>query len=376
MLKVGYDAQAFLSANGGTGKGVQLRNLVGPFLDCFVGFASTDPNSSPLPLVQEGLSSYTLWQQLSLPASLRRHNIDLFLAPYNIAPFRLPKHTELILVLHDTILLQGFRKPDLRGRFMDFYRRLQIPRSVARARIVLTVSEHARTEILQAFPQANVQVIPCTIPALWFDPRPLQYRAGYILMVTSNAPHKNALGGLKGYAEYARRAGHAARPLKIAGLSGQQLSYRETLTSNGIMHLVSFLPFLSEEALFEAYRDAGALLFPSFAEGFGIPMLEAMATGTPVVAARAASLPEVGADAARYFDPGDPVDIADALEAVLSDKARSLDMARKGLLRSLAYHPEIIAQHVIDFWKEVAGVSPPHTLLAHPVQRAAQALVS
>jgi len=375
MLKVGYDAQAFLSANGGTGKGVQLRNLVGPFLDRFVGFASTDPNSSPLPLVQEGLSSYTLWQQLSLPASLRRHNIDLFLAPYNVAPFRLPKQTELILVLHDTILLQGFRKPDLRGRFMDFYRCLQIPRSVARARIVLTVSEHARAEILQAFPQANVQVIPCTIPELWFDPRPLHGRAGYILMVTSHAPHKNALGGLKGYAEYVRRVGRAARPLKIVGLSEQQLSYRKTLATNGSTHLVSFLPFLSEEALFEAYRDAGALLFPSFAEGFGIPMLEAMATGTPVVAARAASLPEVGADAARYFDPRDPADIADALEAVLSDNARSLDMTRKGLRRSLGYHPQVVAQHVIDFWEEVAGVRPARTLLARSAPRAVRAAV-
>lgn len=376
MLRVGYDAQAFLSANGGTGKGVQLRNLVGPFLDRFVGFASTDPNSSNMPLVQEGFASYTLWQQLSLPGALRRHNIDLFLAPYNIAPFNLPRSIELILVLHDTIMLKGFCKPDLRGRILDLYRRTQIAPSVARARLVLTVSEHARSEILQLFPRADVRVIPCTIPAFWFNARALEARAGYLLMVTSSAPHKNALGGLKGYAEYARRAGRAARPLRIVGLRHQESSYRETLASYGIAPLVTFLPFLTEEDLLEAYLDAGALLLPSFAEGFGIPMLEAMATGTPVIAARATSMPEVGADAAHYFDPNDPRDIADALEAVLYDRACSLDMAREGLQRSLTYHPDAVRLQVVNFWEEVAGISSTHARLGRPEHMTTNAAVS
>ncbi len=357
MLKVGYDAQAFLSANGGTGKGVQLRNLVEPCLDSFVGFASANPNSSAMPFVQEGFASYTLWQQFSLPASLRRHHIDLFLAPYNVAPFYLHRSIDLILVLHDTILLKGFRKPDFRGRFMDLYRRVQIPPSVARARCVLTVSEHSRAEILRAFPRAHVRVIPCTIPASWFSAPALEARAGNVLMVTSSAPHKNALGGLKGYAEYALRAGRNARPLKIVGLSQQEPLYRETLASYGVAQLVTFLPFLSDQALLKAYQDAGALLFPSFAEGFGIPALEAMATGTPVIAARAASLPEVGGDAGDYFDPNDPDSIADALEGVLYDRAHSLEMSRKGLQRSLAYHPDLVKQQVISFWEEVAGIS-------------------
>src|SRR5438477_5573181 len=164
MLKVGYDAQAFLSPNGGTGKGVQLRNLVGPFLDTFVGFASTEPNLSGLPLIREGFTGHNLWQNLSLPGSLRRCRIDLFLAPYNVAPLFLPRCVELVLVLHDTILMQGYRKPDRRSRWMDAYKRWLIPRSVARAKIVLTVSEHARSEILRAFPRADVRVIPCSIP--------------------------------------------------------------------------------------------------------------------------------------------------------------------------------------------------------------------
>ncbi len=119
-MKVGYDAQAFLSLNGGHGKGAQLRTLLGPFIERFIGFASTDPNHSGMPLIQEGASSYTLWQQFSLPSSLRRHHIDLFLAPYNTAPFFLPRGIDLILVLHDTILMKGFRKPEFLFEHLSF----------------------------------------------------------------------------------------------------------------------------------------------------------------------------------------------------------------------------------------------------------------
>jgi alpha-1,3-rhamnosyl/mannosyltransferase len=239
---------------------------------------------------------------------------------------------------------------------MDAYKRWLIPRSVARAKIVLTVSEHASSEILRAFPRANVRVIPCSIPQNWFRPRPRDERSGYVLMVTSGAPHKNAIGGLKGYAEYARRAGTNARPLKIVGLGANAPHYRDLASQLAVARLVSFLPYLSEQELIACYQDAGALLFPSFAEGFGIPLLEAMATGTPAIVARAASLPEVGADAACYFDPADIPGIGDALERVLVDEALRESMARRGLQRAQVYHPEVVAKQVRAFWEEVAGV--------------------
>jgi glycosyltransferase involved in cell wall biosynthesis len=356
MVKVGYDAQAFLSPNGGTGKGLQLRNLLGPFIERFIGFASNAPNRSGFPLVQEGAARYSLWQQVSLPVSLLRHKIDLFLAPYNTAPFFLPSRVDLILVLHDTTMMKGFRKPDLRGRFVDFYRRSQIPGAVARSRVVLTVSEHARSEILDIFPQADIRVIPCTIGAEWFRPEPLGDREGYLLMVTSSAPHKNAWGAIEAYANYARRAGSNARPFKIVGLSREAVLYGEKLASLGVANLVCFMPFVTEIELKELYWGAAALLLPSFAEGFGIPMLEAMATGTPVIASRAASLPEVGGEAPFYFDPADSEEMTIALETVLSESRLREEMARNGVVRAEVYRPDAVGEQVMAFWKEFAGV--------------------
>jgi glycosyltransferase involved in cell wall biosynthesis len=355
-MRVGYDAQAFLSPRDANGKRAQLRTLLGPYIDRFVGFASTDPNLSGMPLVREGASGYNLWQQFSLPSSLRRHEIDLFLASSNTAPLFLPKKIDLVLALHDTILMKGFRSSSLHGQVLNTYRRWQIPQSVARARIVLTVSEHARCDILHAFPHANVRIIPCTLPPPWFEPVPLLGRDGYILMVTSPAPHKNADGAIEAYSQYARQVGRQARPLKIVGLCNFASLYQKRLEPLGIAPLVTFLPFVSEEDLMSLYRNAVALLLPSFAEGFGIPMLEAMATGTPVIAARATSLPEVGGDAAMYFDPHDVKDIAAVLEAVLASDCLLLDMAKKGLKQARRYHPSLVAQQVSAFWREQAAV--------------------
>ena len=105
------------------------------------------------------------------------------------------------------------------------------------------------------------------------------------------------------------------------------------------------------------YQQAGALFFPSLDEGFGIPVLEAMATGTPVVISRAASMPEVAGEAAGYFDPSSVEDMASSLERVLSDTGLCERMAREGLRQAQSFHPELVGQKVIQFWKEIAKVT-------------------
>jgi glycosyltransferase involved in cell wall biosynthesis len=356
MLRVGYDAQTFLCANGGLGKGRQLRNLLGRHIESFAGFATPAPNQSGLRLIQEGASRHRIWQQVSLPNSLRRHKIDLFLAPENTAPFWLPSSVRLILVLHDMIPMQGFRQRDLKPRLMDTYLRRQIPASVSRAELILTVSEYSRSEILRFYPDANVRVIPCTIPETWFDPAPVETREDFLLMVTSSAPHKNAKGALAGYAQYVRLAEGAPAPVRVVGLSRERELHRSLLDELGIAHLVSFMPFLSEAELRNLYRTAKAVIVPSFAEGFGIPLLEGMATGTPVLTSNVTSLPEVGGPAPMYFDPHKPVEIGTAIATVMNDPSLQRRMASLGLKRAQDFHPSAVSKLVEDFWQEMAQV--------------------
>ena len=353
---MGYDGQTFLSPNGGLGKGRQLRNLLGRRIETFAGFATPAPNHSGLSLIQEGASRHRIWQQWSLPNSLRRHKIELFLAPENTAPFFLPHSVRLILVLHDMIPMQGFRHGELKPRLMNSYLRRQIRSSVLRAEVILTVSEYSRSEILRFFPGANVHVIPCTIPEAWFDPAPVEQRQDFLLMVTSPAPHKNAAGAILGYAQYARMAGSSAAPLKIIGLSKESSSYKPMLHKQGTADLITFMPFLAEAQLRDLYRSARAVLIPSFAEGFGIPLLEAMATGTPVLTSNVTSLPEVGGPAPLYFDPYKPAEIGSAIAAVMADASLRRRMATLGTQRAQDFHPSAVSKLVDDFWYQVTRV--------------------
>jgi glycosyltransferase involved in cell wall biosynthesis len=184
----------------------------------------------------------------------------------------------------------------------------------------------------------------------------MEIREDFLLMVTSSAPHKNAAGAIAGYAQYARLTGNSAAPVKIVGLSREVDSYKSLLDELGITSLVSFMPFLAETGLRALYRTARAAIIPSFAEGFGIPLLEAMASGTPVLTSNVTSLPEVGGQAPFYFDPHKPEEIGSAIAAVMTKPDLQRRMATLGLERAEAFHPSVVSRLVDDFWREVADV--------------------
>ena len=116
---------------------------------------------------------------------------------------------------------------------------------------------------------------------------------------------------------------------------------------------VRFLGYLPEETLAVLYRLAGVFVFPSLYEGFGLPPLEAMASGTPVVTSNVSSLPEVAGDAAVLVDPLDPSAIADGIYRVLTDEHLRRDLRRKGLVRAGQFSWEASVRRVREIYEEV-----------------------
>lgn len=358
-LRVAYDAQAFLSPNGGLGKGVQLRNLLGPYADTFGGFATEGHNYSDQAVIQGGLSSYNLWQQISLPYRLRQWRPDVFLAPYNTAPLLIPRQTKLILVLHDLIIMERLEAPDLRRSITDKCCRFLIPKAVSRAHIVLTVSSYSGQKILERFPAARVRVIPCSIGQSWFvgnEAQGLDERENCILLVTGNVPHKNPRGALEGYAAFVAQSERSTVPhLRLVGVSDSIQEFKRRCDALGIGDLVHIEPFLSESQLQSLYRRSRLVLAPSLVEGFGLPVLEAMASGTPVIASDAASLPEVGGPAAVYFDAKDTAAMAATLKHVLDNPDRQRRMIELGIAQANKFHPEVVGRQIQAFWDELAA---------------------
>ena len=276
------------------------------------------------------------WEQAVLPAGARAARARIVLSPANLAPLALGARN--VVVIHDAAAL---RHPEWYGRAYVAWQRALLPRLARSAGRVITVSEFSKREIgavLGADP-GRVAVVPNGVDARF---RPdadadaartaLNLERPYVLAVGTRIARKN----LAALSAAARALADRGVELVSAG-SGRTYMRAEADAD------VRALGYVPEDHLPGLYAGASALVMPSLYEGFGLPCLEAMASGTPVVAADRAALPEVCGDAALLFDPDD----ADALTAALH---RALDapaeLVERGRERARAYTWERTARGV------------------------------
>ena len=302
-----------------------------------------------------------------LPQALDLSGIDLFHAPSNILPRGLGM--PCVTTIHDTMWLDA---PALCGSGVwhqaerHFYRH-GLKRALRRSDAILTVSEATRGAVLahdEALSAKTFAVHPGVPPV--FRPGPadpeLLARWGlaeqsFVLTVGQFAPYKNHENAIRGFSQaFADRSS----PIVLAmvqrrGRGPERL--RKLAESLGIGERVRFLPPLADEELASLYRGALALLHPSLCEGFGMPLVEAMACGCPVVTSDISAMPEVAGGAARLVDPRDPRAIADALSEVVGDAALARELRERGLERARAFDPESFAKGNLAIYRKVLAGS-------------------
>jgi len=205
--------------------------------------------------------------------------------------------------------LQHEELPEFFGRAELAYRKAVYGRTIRRSRIVVAISEHSRATLIERFGLApeRVRAIPLAVDHDAFRPDDTVARGEYLLYPARPWPHKNHARLFRAFARLRRR-----RP-----------NLRLVLTGEGAYGAlppgVEARGRVSREELVRLYQGAAALVFPSLYEGFGMPVVEAMACGCPVACSNGTSLPEVADNGARLFDPRDVEDIVAALEEVLDN---------------------------------------------------------
>jgi glycosyltransferase involved in cell wall biosynthesis len=194
----------------------------------------------------------------------------------------------------------------------------------------------------------GIAVVPLGVDSLRYRHGPVpasvrqRYRladgAPYVLYVGSDDPRKGVAGLLRAFARVTR-AVPGATLLKVGAVShrDERRAHQRAAGALAIAHAVRFLDHVPEADLPWLYNASAVAVLPSSYEGFGLPVLEAMACGTPVVCAAAAALPEVAGDAAVLVPPGDAVALGEALVRVLTDPALRADLVQRGLARAAAY---------------------------------------
>lgn len=296
----------------------------------------------------------TLWNQLRLPLAVRLDGCDIFLGGAGVLPVL--AGGPMVVVVPDCLV---FRYPDAKPRRETNYWQRWIRLSVARADRVIGISEDTAADVQRFLgtPQEKVTAIYPGLDAGFLEgPGPDSWRAqtllekygvdaaNYILQVGAYDPHK---GGptAEGAVRILRERGHNVVLVQCGPEGPARPLVREGVLSLGRV---------DEEELRNLYATARAVCVASLHEGFGLPVLEAMALGTPVVASRSGALPEAGGDVALYAEPGDPVSFAAALETLLPESAERARRVAEGHRRATGFTWERSAREVLGVLRDVA----------------------
>ncbi|MDQ3702124.1 MAG: glycosyltransferase family 4 protein [Chloroflexota bacterium] len=305
------------------------------------------------------------WGAVQLPFIARRQALPLIHDPAGVSPFVVSHRAgryKRIVTLHDAI---AFRYPEGYTRLNNFLHRQYVPATLRNVDAVITVSEDSRKDLVHflQLPPHKVFVVPNAAgPA--FRPLPSEvaletarrYGAAppFILYVGALEARKNVPTLLHAFARL--RPHFPEVTLVICGQPTWKFAeIPKTLAALDLASSVRFTGFVADADLPALYNAAAVFCFPSFYEGFGLPVLEAMACGTPVVCSKASSLPEVAGDAALLVEPSDIIGLADALAGPLADQALAASLRERGLARAATFSWARAAELTLGVYRHVLG---------------------
>lgn len=280
-----------------------------------------------------------LWEQAALPGLMRQRRLDLLHGAVNVTP--LLSLCPTVVTIHDLSFMrypQAFPAPQRR------YLHSMVGRSARHARQVIAVSQATRDDVVALFgvPPQRITVVYNGVDDAFAPAPPEEVEAfrrerglpqRFVLHLGTLEPRKNLARLVEAFAQ-ARQQLPEADDLKLVLAGGKGWGYDDifaVVERLGLQEQVLFPGYVADADLPWFYRAATVFAYPSLLEGFGLPVLEAMACGTPVITSAVSSLPEVAGDAALLIDPASVDALADGLVQTLSDVALAGEMRRKGL---------------------------------------------
>ena len=305
-----------------------------------------------------------LWEQLALPLAVRRHRIDVLHSPVFVAPLLLPC-ASVVTILDMT----WFTLPGQHTRVKGTYFRTMIPPTARHAARIIAISEASKQDVvtLLGTPTEKMEVTHLGVDLDVFCPGAFKGQAGeleardgvhrpYVLYVGKLEPRKNLPVLIEAFASIAQE--FPDHQLVLAGNPGwdyQVIHEMAARVSHG--KRIQFTGFVSEVDLPVLYAGADLFVYPSSYEGFGIPVLEAMACGTPVITSNVSSMPEVAGDAGLLVDPLDVAELTEAMRQMLSDSELRQQLREKGLERAKQFTWEETARRTLQVYEEAYALA-------------------
>jgi glycosyltransferase involved in cell wall biosynthesis len=308
---------------------------------------------SPNPFVRLGIE---------MSMRLRRDRPDLLHVQYT-APLGCP--VPVVVSVHDVSYLVH---PEYFPKSRALQLRWTVARTIRCATRILTGSDFSRDSIIQAYGESCASKIVVVPNAAASGLRPIsrehaasavrqhfRIAAPFVLSVGDLQPRKNQIGLIRAFAQLVQAYPQLTHNLVLAGKDTWfSPKVREAARQSGVADRIQFAGFVSDEDLLHLYNACDLFVFPSFYEGFGLPVLEAMACGRAVACSRTSAMPEVADGAGIMFDPNSQSEMVRAMADLLRDAELRARMERLGLQRAARFSWRATAQKTLEVYHEVA----------------------
>lgn len=399
-MRIGID----LRRPGGSGVGRVTQNIVEILLEkpykydviLFTGSTNVLTQANSVEIVECNIPYHSNQEYFEYPKIVDSKNLDLFIAPQyyispNIAcptikfihdlwplfhPKWIPSTTEFasrfgtaslknsLDYLENFILSSNIYKLILKNAYLNHYFQNNFDNPIAlyyaamfflavhNSTLVFCPSEHTKAEIEKVFPEyiKKVRVIPNSFNPIFKTNEGA--KENFILHVSNWEPRKNLQTLIAAFEVFKKTnpefnlilAGHT-------GISNYVKYIQELVNNSSVASSISCLGYVEDRHLIKLYQKAKVYVCPSFYEGFGIPVIEAMVSGTPVICSESAALPEICGNAALYFNPHDPKSLLNQIELIISDNLLYKGLIEKGFSNVEKYHPTRVAKEIFSIVK-------------------------
>lgn len=307
------------------------------------------------PAARNPLAFY-FWYNFKAPAALRSRKIDVWVQPYGFCSTatRIPQ----VLVMHDLAFIHY-------PKFIPWYHRLYYSfftkKFLVKAKKIIAVSECTKNDIIKQYQITadKIRVVHGAArdifkPLSWFDREDVKegFADGreYFLFTGGIHPRKNLMNLLKAFSLFKKWQQSNMKLLVVGRLAWDYEGIVEKLKTYRYRDDVVLLDYQPEDQLARITAAAYAMVYPSFFEGFGLPVLEAMQTEVPVIASDKSSMPEIGGQAARYADPSDPDAMAKQMLAIYRDESVRSELIRAGVEQSQRFSWDKAAD---EMWQSI-----------------------
>jgi glycosyltransferase involved in cell wall biosynthesis len=299
------------------------------------------------------------WFDIRVPAVLRKIKADVFISPDGYCSLR--TRVPQCLVVHDLGFMhypEGYKRSHL------FFLKRYVPQFLKKAAAIATVSQFSRDDIIRQY-----RIAPEKLAVVYSAPKEIfhpisyevqqeirdQYTSGsaYFIYVGAIQPRKNLVNLLKAFSLFKKRQQSQMKLVFAGRLAWKNNEFLELLKNYKYRDDVVLTGYVKEEHLVQLVGSAYALVYPSFFEGFGVPVLEAMRCVVPALTSQNSSMQEIGEDAALYFDPTNFNDIADRMMEIYKDENLRSRLIEKGRAVAEKYSWERTAELM---WKEITSI--------------------